>query len=352
MLEDTGLVFRRAAGAALGPLARWLTAGQPRILFYHRFAPDGGRALAPEAFEYHLAYLTRHFVPMPLSRLIEARRGGAPLPRRAVVLTVDDGYRDFLDHAYPLLEKYAVPATLYVVSEFAAGNLWLWFDRLRYVCEQAKVARLAVPGEADATAFPLGTRAERERAWDVLSSRCLTLRTAEREDLIEDLAAVAEVSLPGKAPHAFAPAGIDALRALDPALVDIGAHTRSHPILSMCSDPEVADEVIGSVRSLTAALGRPVTSFCYPNGRPVDFDRRAIDAARAAGCSNATASTGMLLPAVANPFALPRFGAAHEASTFRHEMDGLTYLQSRLTGRHVDVPAGEMAGRAARPRPA
>ena len=338
-------MLRRVAGAVLGPLARELTGSQPRILFYHRFSPAGFRALRPVDFEGQLAFIRRHFRPVPLTRIVEALAGGEPLPRRAVALTVDDGYRDFVEHAWPLLERYEVPATLYVASRFAAGELWLWFDRLRYVCEQAATPTLAITDPSAPAVYPLATPADRERTWDRLATRCLTLPTAAREALIVHAAKVGEVVVPATAPAPFAAAPFDALARLDPALVEIGAHTRTHPILSCCAEAEVHAEVAGSVQDLATALGRPIRSFCYPNGRPEDFDARAVAAVAAAGCTSATASTGMFVPPGADRYALPRFGAAGELPTFRHELDGLTYLQSRLSGRRIDPVPGEIAGR-------
>jgi peptidoglycan/xylan/chitin deacetylase (PgdA/CDA1 family) len=338
-------VLRRLAGALLGPLARELTGGRPRILFYHRFSPGGFRALRPDDLEAQLAFLRRHFAPVPLARIVDAKAGGAPLPRRAVAITVDDGYRDFVDHAYPLLQRYEVPATFYVVSGFAAGRLWLWFDRLRYVCEHAAIPVLAIADPAAAGAYPLATPADRERTWDRLATRCLTLPTAAREALIAEAARIAEVTVPAGPPPGYAAASFPELARLDPALVEIGAHTVTHPILSQCDDAEVELEVGGSVRELATALGRPIRAFCYPNGRPEDFDGRAVAAVAAAGCTSATASTGMFVPAGADRYTLPRFGAASERSTFRHELDGLTYLQARLGGRRHETLPGEIAGR-------
>ena len=341
-------MLRRVAGALLGPLARELTGSQPRILFYHRFSPGGFRAMRPADFEAQLAFIRRQFQPVPLTRIVDALAGGEPLPRRAVALTVDDGYQDFVDHAVPLLARYEVPATLYVVSRFAAGELWLWFDRLRYVCEHATTPTLAITDPSAAGAYPLATAADRERAWDRLATRCLTLPGAAREALIAEAATAGGLAVPAAPPAAFAAASLAALKTLDPTLVEIGAHTQSHPILSQCDDLEVQGEVAGSVQELAAALGRPIRSFCYPNGRPEDFDRRAVAAVAAAGCTSATASTGMFVSPGADRYALPRFGAAGDLPTFRHELDGLTYLRSRLSGRLVDPVPGEIAGRGVR----
>ena len=338
-------VLRAAAGSLLGPLARQLTASQPRILFYHRIG-ERRRALSPRLFAEQLAYLRRHFVPMRLAEVVARQAAGEPMPSRAVVVTVDDGYRDFADHAYPELVRYGIPVTLYAVSRFASGAIWLWFDRLRYICERSECRVLSVTGPEGPITCALDTPEAREKAWDTIATCCLSLPTLAREALIEACATGGEVDVPARAPDDYAPLDYAGLRRLDPALVEIGAHTLTHPILSMCTDAEVVDEIAHSRSELEREIGRTVDSFCYPNGRPCDFDGRSVAAVRAAGFRCGLASTGMFLTPASDPYLLPRFGAAHDLRTFRHEMNGLTYLQSRVPGSGAEYGAGEIAGRA------
>lgn len=75
------------------------------------------------------------------------------------------------------------------------------------------------------------------------------------------------------------------LREWHDAGMEVGAHTRSHPRLSRCSDAEIAREVAGSRRDLEDRLGAAVAQFCYPYG---DYDRRVVRAVRDAGFDAAT----------------------------------------------------------------
>jgi peptidoglycan/xylan/chitin deacetylase (PgdA/CDA1 family) len=102
------------------------------VLAYHRF-DDSGRKLAVSAaqFEAQLAFLTDHgYTVVPLSGLVAFLRGEAPLPRRSVVLTIDDGYRSTYEVAFPLLRKYGHPATVFVYTDFV-GRGGLTWDQLR-----------------------------------------------------------------------------------------------------------------------------------------------------------------------------------------------------------------------------
>ncbi|MDB5077377.1 MAG: glycosyl transferase family 2, partial [Chloroflexi bacterium] len=93
------------------------------ILMYHRVAPEGASALAryrvtPAAFEAQLRYLyAAGYYSAGLEEWRVARDSKKPLPGRAIVLTFDDGYRDFLTHAWPLLERYGFTATVFLVAD-------------------------------------------------------------------------------------------------------------------------------------------------------------------------------------------------------------------------------------------
>lgn len=102
------------------------------ILLYHSIADTSwSYAVAPEVFERHVRYLKAHHRLLPLSEVVAALEKNASLPR-GVVITFDDGYRDFLLHALPVLERYEVPATLFVCTgEVDRKELGNDFDLLR-----------------------------------------------------------------------------------------------------------------------------------------------------------------------------------------------------------------------------
>ncbi|HEY1120695.1 MAG TPA: polysaccharide deacetylase family protein, partial [Haloferula sp.] len=101
------------------------------ILMYHRVAPEGAAAtsrwrLTPEAFEEQLRYLRdAGFYSVTLDQWREAAHSKKPLPGRAVLLTFDDGYRDFAEHAWPLLKRYGFSAIVFLVAGRIGGtNEW------------------------------------------------------------------------------------------------------------------------------------------------------------------------------------------------------------------------------------
>lgn len=94
------------------------------ILCYHRFGQRSDKmTVTPEAFSAQLSYLARNdYRVIRLSELIDFLEGRGPLPKRAVVITMDDGYASFFHMAFPLLKKHGFPATLFIYTDFIGAK--------------------------------------------------------------------------------------------------------------------------------------------------------------------------------------------------------------------------------------
>jgi peptidoglycan/xylan/chitin deacetylase (PgdA/CDA1 family) len=103
------------------------------ILCYHRFGPNKSRmVITPEDFEAQMAYLQKNgYRVIPLSSIHSFLKGEAALPQRAVVITIDDGYRSSYHFAYPILKKYNFPATLFVYSDFIGSRDALGWNEIK-----------------------------------------------------------------------------------------------------------------------------------------------------------------------------------------------------------------------------
>jgi peptidoglycan/xylan/chitin deacetylase (PgdA/CDA1 family) len=296
------------------------------------------------AFVRQLEYLKQHFTPVPLTQIVSATIEGRPLPPRAVALTFDDGYYDFGEVIYPILERLELPATLFVVSEFAAGRTWLWFDRLRYVCKHASGKELSPVGAGASLRGPLVSPMDRERTWDRLATHCLRLRPLAREAFIAGCAVAAGVAIPDKPDADHRALSFDELRALDPKWVALGAHTRTHPILSTCTLEEQREEIVGCRGDLERELDRPVTLFCYPNGQPADIDAHSVHVVAEAGFECAVTSVNALASWGGDRLLMPRLGATEHFESFRNEVNGLSELQRQFRGGSGEIYPGEIPG--------
>lgn len=111
------------------------------ILCYHRFGPNKSKmVLTPDNFDAQMAYLKKHdYRIIPLSSIHSFLRGEAALPQRAVVITIDDGYRSSYDIAYPILKKFNYPATMFIYSDFAGSKDALGVAQMKEMIESGLV---------------------------------------------------------------------------------------------------------------------------------------------------------------------------------------------------------------------
>lgn len=262
-----------------------------------------------------------------MDQLAARLQTGEPLlPKNLVAITVDDGYADFVELAYPILKRYDFPATAYVVTKFVDQGMWLWFDVIRYQVSQGKPGAYILEIAGDAYYIVLGDGRARSSAWHTLADACLPLPQSERMTTLSQIGKALQVPLPDRPTAEFRAMTWDDLRKLDPELIEVGSHTCSHPILSRCSGGELEEELVDSKTTIERQLGREVTSFCYPNGQPGDYDARVMAAVQAAGYTNAVVAHGTLVGVDTNRFALERTGAPVSDTAFRNTIDGYPHL--------------------------
>jgi peptidoglycan/xylan/chitin deacetylase (PgdA/CDA1 family) len=124
----------------LGALERMDNSSGLRVLTYHRVnepsaEPDldpGLISATPEEFREQMQLVSEHYHPVSLRTVLAAQRGEASLPSGAVLITFDDGYRDFALHAWPVLRELGLPAVLFVPTAFPDQEncSGFWWDRL------------------------------------------------------------------------------------------------------------------------------------------------------------------------------------------------------------------------------
>ena len=336
--DQTSPPFSRSVLAPLvtsvgAPIARALTGLRARVLMYHRFGTQDARRMDPDAFERHLEYLVRHFHPCSLGTLADALRDGHRPPRGAVALTIDDGYEDFMEHAYPLLQRFEVPATIFVVTRFLDGDFWLWFDAAHYLLHAARVSSIDLTLAGVRVTLDLSSAAARQGAWSTFGDRCLRLSPAGQRAAIASLQEAVDVVLPARPASSYRAMSWEQARSLDPQLVDVGSHTCTHPVLSRCSDEEIDREVRGAREIIAERLGRVPDAFCYPNGQLEDYDARCLRAVGRSGYRCATVAHGTTVHAGANLYAIERISAPPERGEFRRAVDGVTQLADQWRAR-------------------
>lgn len=339
--------FRAIAASRADVWLRPLARGRGVILTFHHVHPDPPGPYAPNA----LLTITPAFLNAVILRLkaegfdivaldeLPARlaEGGRPF----AVLTFDDGYRDNLEHAAPVLARHAVPWTLFVTSDFADGRGRLWWIELERALAHLDRVRLAADlPEGAGLDLPAADATQKNAAFAAIYRR---LRAGPEERLlasIADLCGQAGFQAGEVAGELCLPWPDLRRLAADPT-VTIGAHSVSHPMLAK-HGPETAEFEIAEGRDRIAAqLGVPVRHLSYPVGDRSSASAREFDLARDLGFATAvTTRPGHLFAGhERHMHALPRVsvnGMHQNDAALRALLSGVPFLAWNR-GRRVDV---------------
>lgn len=296
------------------------------ILLYHRVTKlerdPQWLAVAPENFEQHLAIIAQESEPMSLPEFFAAKKNGR-IPKRALVVTFDDGYRDNLREAMPLLEGAKVPATFFIAAGQVGSEREFWWDELERLVLSAETPpqlELSLDGKThrwdfsavscrDEAGWSLWKESDpsaRHAAYRELCGLLRPLPPAEIQRALDFLAQWRGVSRSGRVTHLAMSA--EELRELAGSpIAEIGAHTVSHPMLAAQPVAEQEREIRQSGKMIEGMIGRAPKAFCYPFGTRADFSAETQKAAREAGFDLACANFPKLARRGADDFALPRF---------------------------------------------
>ena len=305
------------------------------ILCYHRVArarsDPWGLCVTPDHFADQMAVLRADWNPMPLPELAAAAIRGDARPG-GVAVTFDDGYVDNLLAAKPRLERWAIPATVFVATGYVASGRQFWWDVLQELLLNRQVLPPSLSLEIEGTThhWELGASARFDstdsaehaywRAWNppptprhaLYASVWTLLRPlaeAPRLDLLGTLmawAASASAEPPLEDVTATPPRAVNGrelARLAEGDLIALGAHTVTHPLLPSLPASAQHEEVDGSRRALEQLARGPVTSLAYPYGA---FDAATLAAVRAAGLTLACAGGSGMVTSASDPLQLPR----------------------------------------------
>ncbi|HJQ69863.1 MAG TPA: polysaccharide deacetylase family protein [Blastocatellia bacterium] len=307
------------------------------IVVYHRFSENGDRlATSVRAFREQLEYLTSYYHVIPLSEMASYFQRGRRLPASVAAITVDDGYRDCFDIAFPILRERGLPASVFVATDFIDQRTWLWTDKLRYLTSRAATETLEATINDRALRIQLGDTESRLIAASMVNSELKQIPDEAKDDIITSLASSLKVPLPYGPPGEYSPLTWEQVREMDAAGVEIGSHTLTHPILTNISRERLRRELNESRGRLEEVLGRKVELFCYPNG---DYDRMVSSEVERAGYKCAVTSRHGLNDRDADPLALRRIHTERDIVHFVQSTSGFEMIKNRLRGTHPSLLA-------------
>lgn len=289
----------RAAARIVSPGGR---RGSLIILMYHRVLAEPDPLLPDEpdaatfAAQMDLVKSLCNVVSLPEAA---ERLAKDSLPPRAACITFDDGYRNNLEVAAPILKARGLTASFFIATGFIEGGCMfndVVLEALRASPQELDLSDLGLSRHE----FP--DDATRYRAMAEILPKLKYFEPNRREQAAERLAKRAGLD---KLPRLMMNEA--ELRQLAALGMDVGGHTVSHPILAKLPCGQARTEILQCKLRLEDILGRAVRSFAYPNGRPgVDYVADHVAMVRDAAYSVAVTTAWGAGRSRGDPLQLPR----------------------------------------------
>ena len=239
--------------------------GNPVIVGYHRVLPHdqwqeypcihADLAVTPALFSEHMAYWAANATPVSMDDVAQGS-----LPRQAVAVGFDDFYADVALHALPILEKYNIPAVLYLCTDFVEGTPFLWWYGIDAAVNSGE-KHLDLHFAGEHFTGPLHTPSQRLSMFRRLNAFCFKQSEEQQRLFIECL---------GTTRHCYQREALPTWEMVgklaDHPLVTIGAHTLNHGALGTLTEHECQRQMQQSRILIEEKLGKPVRHLAYPFG--------------------------------------------------------------------------------------
>lgn len=254
-----------------------------QILFYHRLTrviDPFYSALPVTVFENQIRYLARQFQLVDLGELLRKLVNGSPIPKDAVSITFDDGYRDNFELAFPVLQRYSAPATIFLTTGFVNREDVLWNDKVCYALKHTRAQNVLLRLETEHF-FSLKTVEQRLKAVGEILWFLRQIEHLDKLKIMDELFSQLKITDFGQLWESRLT--WEQVRIMNREGISFGAHTVSHPILSRVSLQEARQEILESKNTIERELANPPDLFAYPVGRSQDYNGAVKDAVREAG---------------------------------------------------------------------
>lgn len=317
--------------------------GKALILAYHRVLSEmelagdyfiqPGMYVRNDVFEQQMRFLADHFQIVSLLELLDYWAHGTwDHDKRYCIITFDDGWLDNYVHAYPILRKYNIPATIFLPTEFIGTNQWFWQDKIGYLLSHYH--RSGGRGAAETSngllnRYPWATGVvEQARNGNIDSAIEMCKERSEEEiyKFVDEMSLAMDLKFPDE--RLFL--SWREVEEMSQHGISFGSHSCTHKILPKLSLEQIQNEMEHSLRTLREKKVNYIPVFAYPNGT---YNEEIIGHAKAAGYRAAVSMVfGFEGRSPKDRFCLKRVGIHNDISAtiplFTFHISGLNQLLS------------------------
>ncbi len=261
------------------------------ILMYHRVCPSSwpylNLSITPELFEKQIAYISKNYNIIDFHNLDQADFLKNQ-KKEPVIITFDDGYRDFYIYAFPILKKYKAPATVFLATGYTGTKNLIWYDKLASVLLCATKRPNLEPDRAPCEInrqilrFFNAKEDQHQEIINYIVQNLKKIKPGAREKIIKNLENECKPRFSDKIKTRLM-LSWDEVRFMSENGITFGSHTVSHPVLSGLSYADAKREIMESQKTIEEKIQKPVNLFAYPYGKKEDYSQKTINILKNAG---------------------------------------------------------------------
>lgn len=237
------------------------------VLVYHRVDEYGNRpwldpaliSAEPAQFNSQMRLVAEKYHPVSAEDVLNAINGEQPLPPNSVLVTVDDGYRDFSEVIFPITSQYGIKPVLFIPTAYVGQGLF-WWDKLYTAVDNCPTSEISTP----LGSFSLHNQVERKRAVEQMRQAVKALPFDQGMQIVS---ALYDEFAPQNMAGMRSTLTWDELRTLTKGGVTIAAHTHTHPLLSRIPYKLACQEIRTSQETIRREIGQALPIFAFPDGK-------------------------------------------------------------------------------------
>ena len=298
------------------------------ILIYHGICDDGyyvtENHLPKSVFRKQLSYLkSKGYVFINMSQLMSVLEKRGEI-NKFVVLTFDDGFRNVVHNAYPIMVEFGAKGCFYIVSDLIGTNHLLWGDYVETLIRNQKKEDFQFIFNGNRINYRIDTEQLRKNTIEDIKNKLKSISDKERYEHLKQFNNMRLDDFPKD----FAMASWEEINNLDPEILEIGCHTKRHPsCANLTLDEEMDDEILNSKDDIERHIGRKIEQFCYPEG---SYNERVIERLKQCGYKSAVTINYGFNDEMSDHYKLNRI--EHSRSNLMSEGDQLLLFEAIVSG--------------------
>jgi peptidoglycan/xylan/chitin deacetylase (PgdA/CDA1 family) len=257
---------------------RSLFVNDVRIIAYHRICETDALndqelvSATCDEFEKQIIHIKKNYSAISFEQLINHLNNDTTPPRNAVIITFDDGFADNYLNAFPILEKYQIPATIFISTDYIDTDKTFWFNLLSRLVKLNVGASFSL----DDKRYAVSSKPENQES--LLVELLSLMKGKPNKNRLELLIELSKQLPESELCDNYAlPMTWDNVREMDKSVIEFGSHTATHPILSQLTHEELEYEIVGSKKQLEKQLGKKIQTISYPEGMEYAYNNKVIE---------------------------------------------------------------------------